>query len=306
MPEPSGPSTRLPVEWGGKEMGAIRAKKSLGQNFLVDGNVIDAIIRGARIGPDEKVLEVGPGQGALTSRLCEKAARVVAVEWDRELVPLLHRKVGATGSCTVIHGDILRVDLEELLSAAGTEHWKVVANLPYNISSQVLFKFIDNRALFSELILMLQKEVGERLLASPSCKDYGILTVLCRMVFDIEKVCMVKPTSFRPVPKVDSVVLRFRVLPHNRYVVDDEKLFRTVVKASFSQRRKTLWNCLKTLDQMSDAQVLARVFEQAGIDQGRRGETLSLEEFVSLSNTVARLRRYESPQSSLMLDDKSE
>lgn len=278
-------------------MVAIRAKKSLGQNFLVDGNVIDAIIRAARVGPGENVLEVGPGQGALTTRLCEQAARVVAVEWDRELVPLLHEKVGVGGSCAVVHGDILRVDLASLLTSAGAERWKVVANLPYNISSQVLFKFIDNRTLFTELILMLQKEVGQRLLASPSCKDYGILTVLCRQVFDIEKVCLVKPTSFRPVPKVDSVVLRFRVLPQNRYPVDDEKIFRAVVKASFSQRRKTLWNCLKSLDLLSDAQVRACVFEQSGIDQGRRGETLSLEEFVSLTNIIARLRRTASPES---------
>ncbi|HOP39723.1 MAG TPA: 16S rRNA (adenine(1518)-N(6)/adenine(1519)-N(6))-dimethyltransferase RsmA [Geobacteraceae bacterium] len=269
---------------------AIRAKKRLGQNFLVDGNIVDAIIRAARIGADENVLEVGPGQGALTSRLCEQAARVVAVEWDRELVPLLREKIGSSDSFEVVHGDILRVDFGELLAVAESELWKVVANLPYNISSQVLFKFIDNRSFFSELILMLQKEVGERLLAPPSCKDYGILTVLSRMVFDIEKVCLVKPTSFRPVPKVDSVVLRFRVLPANRFAVNDEKLFRILVKASFSQRRKTLWNCLKSVELLTDGEMLERVFEQSGIERGRRGETLSLEEFVFLANTVDRLR----------------
>ncbi len=166
----------------------------------------------------------------------------------------------------------------------------MVANLPYNISSQVLFKFIENRPLFSELIFMLQKEVGERLLASPSTKEYGILTVLCRLVFDIEKVFLVKPASFRPIPKVDSLVLRFRVLPANRLDVGDEKLFRIIVKASFSQRRKTLWNCLKSIDMLSESGLLEQVFEQSGIDKVRRGETLSLQEFASLTKTVVQLQ----------------
>lgn len=271
-------------------MGAIRAKKALGQNFLVDGNIIDNIIKAANVGADENVLEVGPGRGALTSLLSEKAAQVVAVEWDRELVPLLKMGVGSKESVEVVHGDILRVDLPDLLTPVRQGRWKVVANLPYNISSQVLFKFIENRPLFSELILMLQKEVGERLLAPPDCKEYGVMTVLCRLVFDIEKVFLVKPSSFRPIPKVDSIVLRFRVLPSNRLDVGDEKVFRTVVKAAFSQRRKTLWNCLKSVDILSATEMLNQIFEQSEIDRGRRGETLSLEEFARLSTTVVRLR----------------
>ncbi|MDD2319778.1 MAG: 16S rRNA (adenine(1518)-N(6)/adenine(1519)-N(6))-dimethyltransferase RsmA [Geobacteraceae bacterium] len=271
-------------------MEKIRAKKALGQNFLVDGNVIANIIRAANVGSDDAVLEVGPGRGALTAHLAEKAAQVVAVEWDRELVPLLSKAMAAKDSVEVVHGDILRVDLPRILAPVWPGRWKVVANLPYNISSQVLFTFIENRALFSELILMLQKEVGERLLAAPSCKEYGVLTVLCRLVFDIEKVFLVKPASFRPIPKVDSIVLRFRVLPANRLDVGDEKLFRTIVKASFAQRRKTLWNCLKSIDHLSAVVDIDQLFEQSGIDRGRRGETLSLEEFAMLTNTAVRLR----------------
>jgi 16S rRNA (adenine1518-N6/adenine1519-N6)-dimethyltransferase len=271
-------------------MGNVRAKKALGQNFLVDGNVIDNIIRAAHVGADENVLEVGPGRGALTALLAEKAAQVVAVEWDRDLVPLLKNGVGSRETVEIVHGDILRVDLPGLLAPVRAGRWKVVANLPYNISSQVLFRFIENRPLFSELILMLQKEVGERLLAPPSTKEYGVLTVLCRLVFDIEKVFLVKPSSFRPIPKVDSIVLRFRVLPSNRLDVGDEKLFRIIVKASFSQRRKTLWNCLKSIDILSEQGVLEQVFEQSGIDKGRRGETLSLQEFARLTNGVVQVR----------------
>jgi len=268
----------------------IRAKKALGQNFLVDGNVIANIIKAANVSADENVLEVGPGRGALTALLSATAAQVVAVEWDRDLVPLLREGVGSLETVEVVHGDILRVDLPGLLTPVRQGRWKVVANLPYNISSQVLFKFIENRPLFSELILMLQKEVGERLLAPPSTKEYGVLTVLCQLVFDIEKVFLVRPSSFRPIPKVDSIVLRFRVLPSNRLDVGDEKLFRIIVKASFSQRRKTLWNCLKSVDILSESAVLEQVFEQSGIDKGRRGETLSLQEFANLTKTIVQLR----------------
>lgn len=271
-------------------MGIIRAKKALGQNFLIDGNVIDNIIKAAQVGTDDNILEVGPGRGALTALLAEKAARVVAVEWDRDLVPLLKDGVGSLENTEVIHGDILRVNLPDVLGSVRQGVWKVVANLPYNISSQVLFTFIENRHLFSDLILMLQKEVGERLLAPPSTKEYGVLTVLCRLVFDIEKVFLVKPTSFRPVPKVDSLVLRFRVLPANRIDVGDESLFRIIVKASFSQRRKTLWNCLKSVDVFSDPGLLDQVFEASGIDRARRGETLSLQEFADLTKAVLRVR----------------
>lgn len=267
-------------------MEKIRAKKALGQNFLVDGNVIANIVRAAELGSDDRVLEIGPGRGAITSRLAGTAARVVAVEWDRELVPLLRENLGEYGNTEIVHGDILRTDLKLLLPAFWTGRWKVVANLPYNISSQILFKFIDDRSLFSDLLLMLQKEVGDRLVAPPSCKDYGVLTVLCGLYFDIQKVFLVKPSSFRPIPKVDSSVLRFRVLPGPRIDVGDEQLFRRVVKASFAQRRKTLWNCLKAADFFSDDAGLHEAFGLAGIDEKRRGETLSLEEFAILTKSV--------------------
>lgn len=270
-------------------MEKVRAKKALGQNFLVDGNVIANIIRAARIGGDDRVLEIGPGKGAITERLAESAARVVAVEWDRDLVPLLRETLGVHANVEIVHGDILCTDLSSLLLPLWTGRWKVVANLPYNISSQILFKFIEERSLFSDLLLMLQKEVGDRLVAPPSCKDYGILTVLCGLYFDIEKVFPVRPASFRPVPKVDSVVLRFKVLSAPRIEVGDEQLFKRVVKAAFAQRRKTLWNCLRAADFFAQDNLLPEVFSLSGIDGGRRGETLSLHEFALLTRTVLSL-----------------
>jgi 16S rRNA (adenine1518-N6/adenine1519-N6)-dimethyltransferase len=272
-------------------MEKVRAKKALGQNFLVDGNVLANIVKAADIRPDDMILEIGPGTGALTSRLADAAARVVAVEWDRDLVALLQRELSKYHSLEIIHGDFLRIDLHQALAFSGTARWKVVANLPYNISSQILFRIIEERAMFSELLLMLQKEVGDRLLAPPSCKDYGVLTVLCSLYFDVKKVMPVKPASFRPVPKVDSAVLRFRVLREPRIDVGDEPLFRQVVKASFAQRRKTLFNCLKSMDFLSDEAVRRQILSGAGIDGQRRGETLSLEEFALLTKEILMLRQ---------------
>lgn len=267
-------------------MTGIRAKKALGQNFLIDNNVIDNIVRAAGLTETDRVLEVGPGQGALTGRMAPLVERLLAVEWDRDLVPLLQERFADHPDVSIVHGDILRVDLPALLHCPVPGRWKVVANLPYNISSQVLFLFMEQRNLFSEMLLMLQKEVGERLVAPPSCKDYGVLSVFCQQYFQVEKVLLVKPTCFRPVPKVDSLVLRFRVLPEPRVPVVNEQLFRTVVKAAFAQRRKTLANCLKTLELFRDAELLATLFAMAGLDGSRRGETLSLDEFARLA-TVA-------------------
>lgn len=267
-------------------MDKVRAKKALGQNFLVDGNVVANIVAAGCIGADDRVLEIGPGRGALTIRMAERAARLLAIEWDRDLLPLLREKLSGFPNTDIIHGDILRTDLDALLPSIWSGRWKVVANLPYNISSQVLFKFIEDRRLFSELLLMLQKEVGDRLVALPSTKEYGVLTVLSGLYFDIENVLQVKPSSFRPIPKVDSVVLRFRILPQPRLDVGDERVFRRVVKAAFAQRRKTLWNCLRSADFLPDESRLAEALGRAGIDGGRRGETLTLEEFARLAKSI--------------------
>lgn len=260
-------------------------KKALGQNFLTDRNVLARIAEAVTIVPGDRILEVGPGRGALTALLAEKGAQVVAVELDRELVPLLRKEFAGRKNVEVVEADILAVDLPRLLGEREGGTWKVAANLPYNISSQVLFRFLECRGLFSLLVLMLQKEVGERLLAPPACKEYGALTVLFRLHFQIRREFVVKPGSFHPVPKVDSVVLSFTPLPAPRVDVGDEEFFRRVVKAAFGQRRKTLWNCLRGAD-LAESDTLAVALERCGIDPGRRGETLSLEEFAALTRII--------------------
>lgn len=263
----------------------------LGQNFLVDRTVVNRIIDLVAPQSGDHILEVGPGQGAMTREMVAAGATVLAVELDRRLAPLLAREFAAQANFSVIEADILDVDLQQLLGTRSPLPWKVAANLPYNISSQVLLKFLDTPRLFSHLVLMLQKEVGDRLAAPPGCKEYGILTVFCRLHFDVAREFIVRPGSFHPVPKVDSAVLSFRPLPAPRVDVGDEHLFRQVVKAAFSQRRKTLWNCLKSANLIMDSERLAAVLAMAEIDGGRRGETLSLDEFALLTRTLMEERK---------------
>jgi 16S rRNA (adenine1518-N6/adenine1519-N6)-dimethyltransferase len=228
-------------------MEKLRAKKSLGQNFLIDDSVLSRIVACVAPTPEDAILEVGPGRGALTKRLAASGAQFLAIEWDRDLLPILDAEFAGAPNVEIGHGDILRVDLRQLLEARGAgKKWKVAANLPYNISSQVLFRFLECSGLFERLVLMLQKEVGDRLVAPAGCKDYGALTVLLRLHFDISREFIVKPGAFRPVPKVDSCVLRFTPLAEPRAEVGDEEFFRRIVKGAFNQRRKTLLNSLRS------------------------------------------------------------
>ncbi len=264
----------------------IRPKKSMGQNFLTDRNVVARIVDAVDPAPDDRILEVGPGQGALTTLLVERVERLVAVELDRQLVPLLQKRFADRANVEIVQADILRVPLAELLTARDVRRWKVAANLPYNISSQVLFLFLDCREQLSRLVLMLQKEVGDRLAARPGTKAYGMLSVFFQLHYDIVREFVVKPGSFFPVPKVDSVVLSFEPLPAPRVEVGDEPFFRKVVRAAFSQRRKTLWNCLRSARIVADDETLRAAFARCGIDQGRRGETLDLPEFALLAREL--------------------
>jgi 16S rRNA (adenine1518-N6/adenine1519-N6)-dimethyltransferase len=269
-------------------MEKVKAKKEFGQNFLVADNVLARIVSCVAPTPEDSILEVGPGRGALSRLLAASGAKFLAIEWDRDLLPLLSAEFAGSENVEIAHGDILRVDLPHILSSRSPgKRWKVAANLPYNISSQVLFRFLDCNFLFERLVLMLQKEVGDRLTAPPGCKDYGALTVLLRLHFAIRREFLVKPGSFRPIPKVDSAVLSFVPLGKPRAEVGDEELFRRVVKGAFLQRRKTLLNSLRSagLD-AGDYGSLTAALAESGIDGGRRGETLSLEEFATLTGAL--------------------
>lgn len=258
---------------------AHQPRKRFGQNFLHDPQVLDRILAAANLQDHDRILEIGPGQGALTRRLVARGLPVLAVEIDRDLGAAL--RAGAAGNLDVRIGDILRLDWGELLN---NPPYKLIANLPYNISSQILFKVLDHRQDFRLLVLMFQKEVADRLVAAAGSRDYGILSVLVQTWFGIERVLRVPPSAFYPPPKVDSVVLRLELLAKPRLALRDEALFRRLVRGAFAQRRKTLRNSL--LGSGWPAAQVDPALAAAGIDPGRRGETLRIEEFGALANQL--------------------
>lgn len=258
-----------------------RPLKSLGQNFLVDQNIIDKIINSAHIQPDDAVLEIGPGRGALTAQLAERAGRFVLIEFDHALAAYHRDRHKDNDRVMVIDADVLKVDLAAVLSETPRK-WNVVANLPYNISTEVLFRLLEVHDRLSHMTLMLQKEVGDRLASEPDCSQYGVTTVLLGLWFDIRRSFIVPPGCFHPKPKVDSAILNFTPLLNPRADVGNENIFRGVVKAAFSMRRKTLANCLKSAECTKGVE-LELLLNACDIDGRRRGETLSLEEFARLS-----------------------
>lgn len=253
-----------------------RPRKRFGQNFLHDQNVIDTIVAAAALTDQDHVLEIGPGHGALTERMLPLVKQLDLIEIDRDLAQNFIERHHA--NLTIHVGDALRMDWATLLTATNC---KLVANLPYNISSQVLFKMIDHRDQISKMVLMFQKEVGDRLRAPAGSKEYGALTVLCQLWFDVRRVTLVPPSAFYPPPKVMSEVLCFDRLLQPRVAVNDPLFFKRVVKAAFAQRRKTLRNCLGAAG--FSAELIDSAATHASIDMQRRGETLTIEEFARLT-----------------------
>lgn len=254
----------------------FRTKKRYGQNFLRDRHVVERILAAAAIGAEDRVLEIGPGLGALTGDLLARAAEVNIIEVDPELIDYWSKQ--SHPKLRLHAGDALHLDWATILPHPP---YKLAANLPYNISTPILFRMIEHRRLFSRLVLMFQKEVGERLCAPPGGKDYGVLSVFCQLWFDVRKVVVVPPGAFHPPPKVHSIVVQLDPLPAARVPVANEPLFRKVVKGAFGQRRKTLRNALGGAGFADDA--IDQALAASAIDGKRRGETLSLEEFARLA-----------------------
>lgn len=260
--------------------------KSLGQNFLIDQNIVQNIIRGAELTSEDNVLEIGPGIGTMTESLAEVAKKVVAVEIDSALLPVLKETLADFANTEVVHGDILKIDVPSLLKERFEgKSPKLIANLPYYITTPIIMLFLEERLPVSDLVVMIQKEVAERIYAKPGTKAYGALSIAVQYYADPTILMTVPKTVFYPAPNVDSSVLRLKVLDAPRYPVKDEKLFFRVVRAAFSQRRKTLLNTLSSGLSMDKATVQA-ILSSCGIESIRRGETLSLEEFATLSDTI--------------------
>jgi 16S rRNA (adenine1518-N6/adenine1519-N6)-dimethyltransferase len=260
----------------------LRASKKLGQNFLVDADVVQGIVAAAEVKPGDRVLEIGPGIGTLTQGLAEAGAEVTAVELDKKLPAVLQETLAGYDNVRIIPGDILKVDI---LALMGAGPFKVAANLPYYITTPILMSLLERHLPITHLVTMVQKEVAERMTAEPGSRIYGALSVAVQYYTEPEIVMPVPPRSFIPSPEVDSVVIACRVREQPPVSVKDPKMFFRVVKAAFGQRRKVLANalCGTGIAKEQAQAILAR----AGIDSKRRGETLSLQEFAKLADTMS-------------------
>ncbi|MBP1764903.1 MAG: rsmA [Firmicutes bacterium] len=264
----------------------IRLQKKLGQNFLIDGKVVDQIVAAAQLQPGEQVLEIGPGIGTLTQGLAETGAAVTSVELDRHLIDILAKTLEGYDNVRIVHGDFLKLDISREITAP---NYKIIANLPYYITTPIIMRILEERMPVELLVTMVQKEVAERMVAKPGTKEYGALSVAVQYYTQPEIVFIVPPAAFIPPPAVESAVIRCVVRKQPPVEVQQEKMFFRVVKAAFSQRRKTLQNCLKAAGLAADK--AGTVLAAAGIDGTRRGETLSLVEFAAVANAWSDLNR---------------
>ena len=264
----------------------FKFSKSLGQNFLIDDNVIDRILEGARLSETDRIIEVGPGIGTLTREMGKVAENVVAIEIDKTLIPILKETLADLDNVEVVNEDILKVDVQGLINEKlNGGPVKLVANLPYYITTPIVMKFLEEDIPVTDIVVMVQKEVADRMNAKPSTKDYGALSVAVQYYCDTEIVAKAPRHMFVPQPNVDSIVIGLHVRDEKKYVVDNEEIFFKTVKASFGQRRKTLLNSLGGLGFLSKDQI-REALQAANIDEKRRGETLSIDEFANLSNEI--------------------
>lgn len=271
---------RIALEYG------FQFKKGLGQNFLTSQEVLEEIADAAEI-DGGGVLEVGAGFGVLTNELAKRASKVVALEIDDRLIPILRNTLAEYDNIKIINKDVMKTDLKSLIDEEfGGERISIAANLPYYITTPIITTVIEGRLPLNNLVVMVQKEVADRLRAKPGTKDYGAISVLCQYYTEPEPVRIVPADLFVPVPKVDSAVLRMRFRENPAVEVKDEGMFFKTVKAAFSLRRKTLLNCLAaSFPKSRDG--LTEIMNSVEIDTRRRGETLSLAEFARLADALA-------------------
>ncbi len=264
----------------------IRLTKSLGQNFLTDANILRKITEAGELTPEDLVIEVGPGIGALTVTLAQQASRVVAVEIDKNLIPALKETTGHIPNISVIHEDILKVDINAILQG-----WngpvKVISNLPYYVTTPVVMMFLENNYPIERMVLMVQKEVAQRMAAKPGTKDYGALSVGVQVAGTPKVLFQVSRNCFIPKPDVDSAVLRIILNGKMLEKINDKTIFFNCVRAAFSQRRKTLLNAMSGAPNWRlDKEAIKRLIAAMGLKDTVRGEELSVEQFITLSNLV--------------------
>lgn len=274
-----------------KDKYGFKLSKSLGQNFLTDKHIIDKIIEDSFIGEQDLVIEIGPGIGVLTHEAAEAAGKVIAVEIDKNLIPILQETLKEHDNVEIINRDILKTDLNEVIDANslinGKERTgvKIIGNLPYYITTPIIMKILEDGVRADSITIMMQKEVADRIKAEAGTKAYGALSVAVQYYCTVTHVVNAPKEVFVPNPKVDSTVIRLDIRKEKPVTLKDEKLFFQCIKAGFGQRRKTMSNSLTGVNGMSKADV-GEVLNLIGIDPGRRAETMNIEEFAMLANAV--------------------
>jgi 16S rRNA (adenine1518-N6/adenine1519-N6)-dimethyltransferase len=265
-------------------------KKSLGQNFLIDPNILRNIVSHADLTENTGVIEIGPGIGALTEHLARNAGKVVAFEIDGRLLPVLEDTLSPYNNVTIIHQDILEADLIQVMSEhfADYDHVVVVANLPYYVTTPIIMKFLLGKVPVSGMVIMMQKEVADRITARPGTKEYGSLSIAIQYYMDADVAMIVPKTVFMPQPNVESAVLRLTRKEKAPAIVTNEDFLFEVSRGSFVQRRKTIFNNLQTSlpEGKAKKELILNALSRVGIEPSRRGETLSIEEFAKLSNEL--------------------
>lgn len=266
----------------------IKADKSLGQNFLISDEVVDGIVESANIEKEDIVIEIGPGLGVLTNLLLQKSNNVIAVELDPRMVSILKDRFKEKDNFTIIHEDILKVDLAKIINErkSSNSRVKVVANLPYYISTPIIMKLLENNEIIDEIIVMVQKEVGDRLTAKTGERLAGAITYAVSYYSNASKVIDVPKESFIPSPKVESVVIKLE-LKKNVQEENKELLFK-IIKSAFAQRRKTLENALINGKIVTNKEKIQEIFDKLGIEKNVRGENLSLEQYESLCKIIVK------------------
>ena len=267
-------------------------QKKFGQNFLIDSNVLESIIRGAEITKDDFVLEIGPGIGTMTQYLCEAARQVVAVEIDKMLIPILEDTLSEYDNVEVINQDVLKVDIKSLADEKNNgKPIKVVANLPYYITTPIIMGLFESGVPIDSITIMVQKEVADRMQTGPGSKDYGALSLAVQYYATAKVILNVSATCFMPRPNVDSAVIKLTRHKEPTVNVADEKLMFKIIRASFNQRRKTLVNGLKNSPELSfSKEQIGKAIEKIGKPETIRGEALTLEEFAELANAFTELK----------------
>lgn len=271
-----------------RERYGFRLTKSLGQNFLTDKNIIDNIIEASNIGENDLVIEIGPGIGVITKEAAAKAGSVIAVEIDKNLIPILQETLADETNVKIINRDILKTDLtavieEEKKNFPQMESVRIIGNLPYYITTPIIMKLLEDGVPADSITVMMQKEVADRIKAAPGNKERGALSVAVQYYCQVVKVTDVPKEVFVPAPKVDSTVLRLDIRKEKPVELKDDKLFFKAVKSGFAQRRKTLLNSLASGTGLGKDKI-GQILEGAGIDPGRRAETLDIDEFAKIAN----------------------